>query len=93
MMQADRLSGKQIGVLICPGSQGGQFSVQVDGSPGTTVNGYKDPGAASSPQCIIAQPFDRGNMTDTTHDIVVTITGSAASSATNGTTVEFSGFR
>lgn len=90
-MPSNCLSGKAIGVLICPGSDGGDFSVQIDGSPGTSVSGYKDPGV-SGPECIIAKPFDSGNIGDASHDIKVTLTGSPAGSARNGTKVEFSGF-
>lgn len=91
MGSTNRFLGKEIAVLICPGSQGGDFSVQVDGAPGTTVSGYKDP-TVSRDQCIIARPYTNSNLTDSSHDIEVVIAGSPAGSAANGTTVEFGGF-
>lgn len=83
--------GKQIALLICDGSLGGEYTVQIDGNPASTLSSYKDPSIGPD-ECIVSQPFTSGFMSDAQHTVVVTIKGSPAGSATNGTQVEFGGF-
>ncbi|KAG8808880.1 hypothetical protein FRC19_005612, partial [Serendipita sp. 401] len=83
--------GKQIALLICEGSKGGDFSVQVDGSPASTFSGYKDPLDPNSGDCIIAQPFT-SNVAEGFHNITVIVKGSRAGGLASNASVEFSGF-
>ncbi|KAG8799382.1 hypothetical protein FRC17_007149 [Serendipita sp. 399] len=83
--------GKQISLLICEGSKGGDFSVEMDSAPAGAYSGYKDPTVPGSSECIIAQPFT-GNVTEGWHNITVIVKGSRAGALVNDAAVEFSGF-
>jgi hypothetical protein len=83
--------GKQISALICSGSKGGDYTVQVDGNPATNLNGYKDPGIQGD-QCVVSQPFNSGMLSDGSHNITIIVKGSNAGATTGGTSVEFGGF-
>ena len=87
--------GKQIALLICNGSKGGNYTVQVDGSPASTYSSWKDPTVSGSggDECIISQPFTSSMLDDGQHNITVIVKGSLAGTATQqGGQVEFGGF-
>jgi hypothetical protein len=83
--------GKEISVLTCSGSKGGDYGVQVDGAPATNLNGYKDPGTQGD-QCIVSQTFNSGMLVDGNHNISIIVKGSNSAQLNGGTAVEFGGF-
>lgn len=83
--------GKRITTLICNGSKGGDYSVQMDGAPAADLNGYKDPNVGGD-ECILASTFDSGSLEDGSHTISIIVKGSNVANAGGGTAVEFGGF-
>ncbi|CAG8608973.1 11275_t:CDS:10 [Acaulospora colombiana] len=81
----------KIAVLSCNGSKSGSFSVQVDGNPASTLNGYQAPGPDGD-QCIISEPYKSDVMADAAHAITVIVKGSTAGGSSDATQFEFGGF-
>lgn len=62
--------GTDVSLYIVPSSQGGPFSVQIDGDPAESLNSTHGGGVASD-QCIPSPIFMKGNLADQAHQLTV----------------------